>query len=170
MFFKTLVVAALIFLGAIHIKPTPPISHKTQVAAAHTSSEPPSRPLATPTPTPTPIATPQAAPQPAYVAPTPKPVTYTANVGCAAYRGLVAQYAWPVNTMMAIMQAESGCRANAISPLNYDGLSDYGLFQIHGEYILDPAANIARAYGKYTSQGLHAWSTYTNGAYLRYLQ
>ena len=98
------------------------------------------------------------------------PVAVLASVHCTAYSGLISQYNWPVATMTAICQAESGGNPNAVSPLNYDGLRDYGLFQIHGEAILDPAANVARAYGKYTSQGLGAWSVYNNGRYLSYLQ
>jgi hypothetical protein len=91
---------------------------------------------------------------------------------CAAYRGLVAQYDWNVSTAMAIMQAESGCRA--ITPsnaaLNFDGVPDYGLMQLHGMPITDPAENIRVAYAvKYKTQGWGAWSTYNNGAYLRYL-
>lgn len=93
---------------------------------------------------------------------------------CAAYRGLVAQYDWPVQTAMAIMQAESGCRA--ITPdnsaLNYDGIADHGLMQLHGMNITDPAENIRIAYAvKYLGAGrsFTPWSTYNNGAYLRYL-
>lgn len=87
---------------------------------------------------------------------------------CDRYRDYFAEYNWNARLMMAICQAESGGDSNAVSPLNYDGLRDYGLMQIHGEAIFDPAANIARAYQKYASQGLRAWSTYTNGKYLAY--
>lgn len=91
---------------------------------------------------------------------------------CAAYRGLVAQYDWNVNTAMAVMQAESGCRA--ITPsnadLNYDGVPDYGLFQLHGMNITDPAENVRIAYTvKYKTQGWGAWNAYKSGAYLAYL-
>ena len=91
---------------------------------------------------------------------------------CAAYQGLVAQYDWDVHTAMAVMQAESGCRA--ITPsnaaLNYDGIPDYGLFQLHGINVTDPAENVRIAYAvKYKTQGWHAWNAYTSGAYLRYL-
>jgi hypothetical protein len=74
---------------------------------------------------------------------------------------------------MAIMQAESGCRA--ITPdncgLNYDGIADHGLMQLHGINVTDPAENIRIAYAvKYKTQGSFSpWSTYNNGAYLRYL-
>lgn len=102
--------------------------------------------------------------------PTPRQVQApTSTQGCDAYRSLISGYAWDVATMMAIMQAESGCDPNAVSPPNYDGLRDYGLMQLHGMYILDPGANIAAAYTKWVSQGYRAWSTYNNGAYLKYL-
>lgn len=93
---------------------------------------------------------------------------------CAAYRGLVAQYDWPVQTAMAIMQAESGCRA--ITPdnsaLNFDHVADHGLMQLHGIAVTDPAENIRIAYAvKYLGAGrsFTPWSTFTNGAYLQYL-
>ena len=94
---------------------------------------------------------------------------------CATYQGLVAQYDWPVQTAMAIMRAESGCRA--ITPsnaaINYDGVPDYGLFQLHGIDVTDPAENVRIAYQvKYVGAGRRftPWSTYNNGAYTRYLQ
>lgn len=107
--------------------------------------------------------------KPVAAPPAPNQTVSSTPSSCAGYRALVSQYNWPVDTMLAIMQAESGCRADAVSPPNSDGLRDYGLFQIHGEAIMDPAANVARAYGKYTSQGLRAWTTWTSGAYLKYL-
>jgi hypothetical protein len=72
---------------------------------------------------------------------------------------------------MAIMRAESGCNPNAISnaAINYDGVPDYGLFQIHGREVLEPSANIAVAYQKYQSQGWAAWSTYNSGRYARFM-
>lgn len=93
---------------------------------------------------------------------------------CAAYRGLVAQYDWPVQTAMAIMQAESGCRAVTPSnaAINYDGVPDYGLMQLHGINVTNPAENIRIAYAvKYLGAGrsFTPWSTYNNGAYLKYL-
>lgn len=96
---------------------------------------------------------------------------YTPN--CQAYLPLVSQYNWPVQTAMAVMQAESNCRA--ITPsnadLNYDHVPDYGLFQLHGIDITDPAANVAYAYyHKYLpAGGFTPWSTYTSGAYRGYL-
>ena len=93
---------------------------------------------------------------------------------CAAYQGLVAQYDWPVDTAMAVMQAESGCRA--ITPdnsaANYDGVADHGLFQLHGIAVTDPAENIRIAYTvKYVGAGrkFTPWVAYNTGAYLKYL-
>jgi soluble lytic murein transglycosylase-like protein len=89
--------------------------------------------------------------------------------GCAAYVPLLQKYNWNVSTMAAVMQAESDCNPNAASPPNYDGLRDYGLMQLHGQEIYDPVANVAHAYAIWQRQGYRAWSTYNNGAYLRYL-
>lgn len=88
----------------------------------------------------------------------------TPSTGCSGYLPLIEQYNWPVNTMYAIMQAESSC-----NPYAYNSSGCYGLFQLYGQDITDPAANIAAAYQIYLSQGLSAWSSYTSGAYLQYL-
>lgn len=91
---------------------------------------------------------------------------------CAKYRPIVAQYKWDVNVAMAIMKAESNCRAVTPdnSAINFDGKPDYGLMQLHAIPVVDPVANISIAYhNKYLTQGWGAWSTYKNGAYLRYL-
>ena len=95
--------------------------------------------------------------------------------GCSLYAGLVGQYDWDTSVAMAIMQAESGCNPSIVSPPNSDGLSDFGLMQLHGLRILDPAQNIAQAYqiylsrSKWDTNGWNAWSTYNNGKYLNYL-
>lgn len=93
---------------------------------------------------------------------------------CAAYEPLVAQYGWNVHIAMAIMQAESGCNPTATSPT-----CDHGLMQINcvhaaavgGNLALlnDPATNVRVAYQVYQGAGWSAWTTYTSGAYLRYL-
>lgn len=121
-------------------------------------------------PTPSPVVTPQPTPEPTVVA-TPVPVNYGSySTGCNAYAELIDQYPWNHATAEAICQAESGGNPEAISPLNNDGLRDYGLFQIHGEEILDPAANVARAYQKYVDQGWYAWTTFTSGKYLSFME
>jgi hypothetical protein len=89
--------------------------------------------------------------------------------GCAAYVPLLQQYDWNISIMAAVMQAESGCNPNAVNPYNYDGIGDYGLMQLHGQEIFDPATNVAHAYAIWQRQGYHAWSTYNSGAYLKYL-
>ena len=93
----------------------------------------------------------------------PEPVKPTN--GCQTYRQLVEQYDWNARIMLAVMQAESGCNPNAISPVNYDGVRDYGLMQLHGQYILEPSQNVAAAYRLWKVQGYQAWSAYNNGSY-----
>ena len=120
--------------------------------------------------------------KPASVTPVSKtvtPVTLPAPVqpavqggSCARYISIFDQYNWNVRTAVAICQAESQGVANAVSSpaLNYDGISDYGLMQLHGVDITDPAANISYAYyHKYLTQGWGAWSTYNSGKYQQYL-
>lgn len=91
---------------------------------------------------------------------------------CEAYRPYVSQYDWDVSVAMAVMKAESGCRA--ITPdnaaANYDGISDYGLFQLHGINVIDPAENIRIAYTvKYLGSGrsFTPWVAFNTGSYLR---
>ena len=79
--------------------------------------------------------------------------------GCEAYRPLVSQYSWPIDTVLQIMYAESGCNPDAISSTN-----DHGLMQLHGIRIYDPAQNIAYAYNeKYLKGGFRHWSVCTKG-------
>ncbi len=66
-------------------------------------------------------------------------------VGCALYEPIVRQHFGEATpAAMTVMQKESGCNPNAISPTN-----DHGLFQLNGMPIYDPAANVAAAYQKY---------------------
>jgi cell wall-associated NlpC family hydrolase len=75
--------------------------------------------------------------------------------------------------MAAIAMAESGGNPNAYNP---SGAS--GLWQIlgapdnwHGSTNwMDPAVNARAAVAKYKTQGLDAWTTYTSGAYRKFLQ
>lgn len=105
----------------------------------------------------------------------PQPVKEAAAIplpvpqGCAAFMPLLQQYDWNYRVMAAVMQAESNCNPNAVSPPNYDGLRDYGIMQLHGQEIFDPSQNIAHAYAIWQRQGYRAWSTYNSGAYQRYL-
>jgi hypothetical protein len=87
-------------------------------------------------------------------------------------------------TMSAIAMAESGGRTTAHNPIPPD--NSYGLWQINmlgamgparrREYgissnsaLFDPAVNARAAKKILDSQGLRAWSTYTNGAYKKYM-
>lgn len=109
-------------------------------------------------------------PAPAVVAPL--PTIQLPNIACAQYASLFEQYNWNVHTAVAICQAESSGIASQVSDpaINYDDVSDFGLMQIHGVDILDPAQNIAYAYyHKYLTQGWGAWSTYNSGKYQQYL-
>lgn len=74
-------------------------------------------------------------------------------------------------TMAAIALAESGGNPASINPEGPQHAE--GLWQIKGQLvsgnILDPKVNAANAVAKYNSQGLGAWTTYTEGAYKKYL-
>lgn len=130
----------------------------SKVSAAAATSPPKSEKVSTP------VVTPVKAVQPA-------PKSQVVLSSCESYKPLFEQYDWNVNVAMAIMQAESSCNASAISPVNSDGVRDYGLMQLHGMDILNPAQNIEAAYRqKYLTQGWRAWSTYKSGKYLNYLQ
>lgn len=79
--------------------------------------------------------------------------------------------------MAAIALAESGGRVSAIGGPNNNGTYDYGLWQInssHSSYnkadlTSDPLYNARAAVAIEKSQGLTAWSTYTSGAYEKYV-
>lgn len=79
--------------------------------------------------------------------------------------------------MAAIALAESGGRTDALNPTDNGGRqSSFGLWQIStGTHTppasnwQDPVVNARLAVGKYKTQGLSAWGTYTSGAYKRFL-
>lgn len=158
-------------------------SHKDQSTLISKKGDPSNTPAKveskpSPQPQPTPVQQEQkpavsvSTPAPAAAAPAPTPAP-TYAPGCEQYRSLISQYSWNVNIAMAIMEAESGCRAVTPdnSAINYDGIPDYGLFQLHGIAVTDPAENIRIAYTvKYVNQGWGAWSTYKSGAYLKFLR
>lgn len=81
------------------------------------------------------------------------------------------------NMMAAIAMAESTGNVGAVSPKNSDGTVDQGLWQINSSHtqfdptklVTDPLYNAQAAVSVYKSQGLGAWSTYTNGAYQQFL-
>ena len=86
------------------------------------------------------------------------------------------QYSWPVDTMLAIMAAESGCNPQAVNTANSDGSTDTGLMQINSingldpETLMYPTENIRAAYRIYQTQGLKAWSVYSNGKYKQFMK
>lgn len=79
--------------------------------------------------------------------------------------------------MAAIALAESGGNPSARNDKDNGGTqSSFGLWQIStGSHTppasnwADPNENARLAIGKYKSQGLKAWGTYTSGAYTRFL-
>ena len=84
-----------------------------------------------------------------------------------------------LGTILAISEAESGLNTNAYNPNDPYGGS-YGIVQINGAHFsaggttkacaLDPACAYKYAY-QLSGQGKNftAWGSYTNGAYLRYI-
>ncbi len=106
---------------------------------------------------------------------------YTLTGGCEQYRALIQKYEWDSRLFMAIMEAESRCVSNRVGddyPINGVHAVSCGLMQVRTiapwrgtcEQLKDPEFNIDIAYKVYVGQGLTAWSTYTNGAYLRYIR
>lgn len=80
------------------------------------------------------------------------------------------------NTMAAIAMAESSGRVNAQGS-NTNGTVDRGLWQINSSHtqfdgqrlLSDPLYNAQAAVSIEKSQGLTAWTTFTSGAYKRFL-
>lgn len=89
----------------------------------------------------------------------PKPVASTSySSNCEDYRHIISQYDWEVDIAMLVMSKESSCRPDAVGPTN-----DYGLFQLNGVAIYDPAENIEYAYyNKYVNAriGERNWSAW----------
>lgn len=75
-------------------------------------------------------------------------------------------------TMTAIDQAESSGNTNAINYVPCVGIAQINV-KAHPEYtiaqMMDPALNAAAARKVFQSQGFQAWTTYTSGAYKKYL-
>ena len=79
------------------------------------------------------------------------------------------------NIMAAIAMAESSGNPQAVDH-DSNGSTDYGLWQINSVHDYDPNKllnsplyNAQAAVAVYNSQGLGAWTTYTNGAYKQFL-
>lgn len=104
--------------------------------------------------------------------------------GCDAVRAEVSKYKdWDVNLMVAISQAESSCRVDALgdTSLKYEQFGrTYGysvsVFQVRilpgREHCdrLDLEVNVKCAYGVWVNQGYRAWSVYGSGRYLDFLR
>ncbi len=81
---------------------------------------------------------------------------------------------------LAVQRAENLRGDCEIFHYNSDGTLDWGYFQINTVHLkrpgvnlrdlLDCKANIDFAYQLYTERGFQPWSTYNNGAYLRFLR
>ena len=93
--------------------------------------------------------------------------TYSGGGNCEAYRSLVAQYSWNVNTAMAVMKAESSCNPQARNTTDNHGvcIGSFGLFQIscHSGAVYDPAENVKIAWAKYQARGWQPWGVCTSG-------
>jgi hypothetical protein len=91
-----------------------------------------------------------------------------------------------LSNMVAIAYAESGGDPNAHNDNPKTGDESYGLWQINmigklgpsrrkafgitqNSQLFDPATNAKAAYIIYKSQGLDAWTTYTRGTYLKFM-
>lgn len=90
----------------------------------------------------------------------------------------VGGHRWDPAIMVAIAGAESSWHSESVSPPNRDGSRDRGLFQIndhaHADLLRrfdwrDPRGNTEMAYIVWRPGNYHAWTTYFNGAYLRFL-
>ena len=72
----------------------------------------------------------------------------------------------------AIGMAESSLNTNAINYIPCVGVMQVNA-KVHTQYtvaqLMDPAINASAAYSVYKSQGWAAWTTYTSGAYKKYL-
>lgn len=76
-----------------------------------------------------------------------RPAAVAVGGGCESYRPIIQRYFGSATpAAMIVMQKESGCNPNAVSPTN-----DHGLFQLNGQPVYDPEANIRIAYAKYVS-------------------
>lgn len=107
-------------------------------------------------------------------------------MNAAQLQAVLRQAGWPEDllvTMAAVALAESGGNPRSHNPVPPD--DSYGLWQINmigslgpqrraqfgissNSALYDPLTNARAALAIFRSQGLRAWSTYSNGAYGRY--
>ncbi|HET7414765.1 MAG TPA: transglycosylase SLT domain-containing protein [Arthrobacter sp.] len=77
----------------------------------------------------------------------------------------------------AVAHAESGLNPLSVNTANKNGTTDYGLMQINSSHVAllqsgdwrDPAQNMRMAFQVWKSQGWHAWSSYNNGSYSKFM-
>lgn len=99
------------------------------------------------------------------------------NGNCNQWQPLISQYSWDVRVALAVCTAESGGNPASNNPTDPHKvcLGSRGLFQIGcdstGNFagMFDPALNIAQAYQLYSRRNWQPWTTFTDGAYLKYL-
>jgi len=60
-------------------------------------------------------------------------------------------------TGIAIAKCESHLNPQAINTNNSDGIFDYGLFQLHGQQIMDARENAQRAFEMFKARGVEPW-------------
>jgi hypothetical protein len=74
--------------------------------------------------------------------------------------------------MAAIAEAESGGNPDARNPSGATGLWQIlgAVYPRDAQALTDPQVNAHEAVAKYKTQGLGAWTTYTSGAYRKYLK
>lgn len=113
------------------------------------------------------------------------PIVTSSQPNCDAYDTLLARHFGDnIRIAKAVMQAESGCRSDAVG----DGHITYvqngvtygmscGLYQIRilpgrpsCEQLKNPGENIAYAGQLFAKSGWYPWSAYKNGAYLKHLK
>lgn len=99
-----------------------------------------------------------------------------ATLTAAQVAALVKKVGFPADvqvTMVAVCRAESGYRVDALNPSSASGLFQI-LWSVHKKYdqrklLSDAEYNTRAALDIYRSQGLKAWTAYTNGAYQKYV-
>lgn len=99
-----------------------------------------------------------------------------ATLTAAQVAALVKKVGFPTDvqvTMVAICRAESGNRVDALNPSTASGLFQI-LWRVHKQYdqrklLTDAEYNTRAALDIFRSQGLRAWTAYTNGAYQKYV-
>lgn len=90
------------------------------------------------------------------------------TLDCSKYTSLFKRYDWDIKIAMGVVQAESGCRTDALS-----NQGDRGLFQINPVHtakvngnldsLFDPILNTKIAYQIYNDNGWQAWSVCNKG-------